>query len=367
VANKLMFVCDYKSYYGGNFIPSLMAIEKMLSKHGWTCLYIFPCETKERYWLRYMQDQNKHIQFVDFSQGQKSFVNTIKDISEKNEICIIHTHFIKLMIAEMISFSCKDTKVIAHIHSDFSQGKKSCISEIKMFLTYNVLSFKTRIISVSRILEEKYGNHCIWIGNALAKERIPFRERTRTDIRNQYGIADNTCLIEIFGWSPDVKGVDIAVNAVKKLVDENIDVRLAIVCGRQTTPQKMKEFINKKTDCDGNEDFLIYWEPDEDVYGYHRASDILLSASRSEGFSYSVLEMLSIGKPCVISDIPGLQWAREFSGTYYYNKDDTNELSKCLHKVILNGEINMERNSRLITEKYSIDDWAQKIVDVYDI
>ena len=69
-----MFLCGYKSYYGGNFIPSLMAIEDRLVDIGWRCVYVFPNESRDRYWIQYMQKQNRSVQFIDFSQRTNMFI-----------------------------------------------------------------------------------------------------------------------------------------------------------------------------------------------------------------------------------------------------------------------------------------------------
>lgn len=362
-----MFLCGYKSYYGGNFIPSLMAIEDRLVDIGWRCVYVFPNESRDRYWIQYMQKQNRSIQFIDFSQRTNVFISSVKRIAEDRDVEIIHTHFVKLIHAELLSFSCNRSLLVAHIHSDFSQGRRSLKSQIKNYIIYNILSVKTRIISVSPDLASKYNKHCIWISNALANERIPCSSRTREMIRNQHSISSEMRVIEVFGWSPDVKGVDIAVDAVSDLWKTGVKVVLAIVCGRQMTPERMRDYISHKTDCNGDESFLVYWEPNEDVYGYHMAADVLLSSSRSEGFSYAVLEMLDVGKPCVLSDIPGVQWAKEFSNTYFYNPDDKNALLSCLNAAIEDHEIDLSKNASLIADKYNIDAWVAKIIEVYKI
>ena len=63
----------------------------------------------------------------------------------------------------------------------------------------------------------------------------------------------------------------------------------------------IKEFAG----VDPHSSFIKYLESTYDIFAYHKAADVYLSASRTEAFPYSVLESISQNTPLVVSDIPG--------------------------------------------------------------
>ena len=144
-------------------------------------------------------------------------------------------------------------------------------------------------------------------------------------------------------------------------------IKLAIICGREMTPDKMKKWVEENTSCTGEESFLLYWEPIEDVFAYHEAADVLLSASRSEGFSYAILEMLSIGKKCVISDIPGVAWAKEFPAVYPFKNKEADACADMIMRSQEAAKWDPEVVREQVRNQYSIQSWVRAILKGYGV
>lgn len=364
----VMFLCDYKSLYGGNFIPSLVALDNALSLKGFNCVYIFPLEAADRFWLDQLKEMGKTIDFYSSVSGRLQRVKEIQRLIDKYSITILHGHFYSMSIIELLSILNPSVKVLIHIHSDFDAGNYGWKQSLRDFCIYRLLAVNCRFLSVSKAFVEKNPKRIKWVPNALAKERISCKHIGGENVRELLGVDAEEILIEIFGWSPVVKGVDIAVNAVGTANDRyNKKIKLLIICGREMTSGKMKQWIAEHTQYSGEESFLCYREPMEDVYSFHEAADILLSASRSEGFSYSILEMLSLGKQCVISDIPGVAWAKEYDTVMTFR---TKSVETCV-KRICTAIDRMPYNSKEVADKiacvYSIDKWVDTIIEQYEI
>lgn len=77
---KLLFICEYKSLYGGNFIPSLMALEKQMSTYGISCVYAFPKEAEQREWISFLKSEGKDIIFFDFKLPASSFISELSKL-----------------------------------------------------------------------------------------------------------------------------------------------------------------------------------------------------------------------------------------------------------------------------------------------
>lgn len=101
----------------------------------------------------------------------------------------------------------------------------------------------------------------------------------------------------------------------------------------------------------------------EDMFSYHRAADVYLSASRKEAFSYGILEAISQNIPVVVSDVEGTQWAKEYSKCVQYPVEDPVSCAAALEKALLSGV--SPSNKEQLMEHYGINSWCQQIIDIY--
>ncbi len=361
---KLLFLCSFSAPYGGNFIPSLMSLEERLNACGVDCIYAFPKEAKVRNWFSLLEQEEKQLLTLDFQLSRKLFIKSLEEIVQKNQICYVYTHFCSVLPIEIFAALHRDVHVFTHIHSDFSEGKKSVKQSFKNFLLYKAFSGRVTFFSVSPTFVNYNPPKISFVPNGLAKNRLECMHTGGQAIREQYSVTADETLCEIYGWSPAVKGVDVAANAVKNLNEKiGSPVKLAIVCGDNMTPDKMRRWISENTECSGEENYFIYWKPREDVFSYHEAADILLSASRSEGFSYAILEMLSLGKQCVVSDIPGVAWSKKYETVTSFQSENYQDCSAALRRAIHNGKEAGKDVSAAVQDDYSIDKWTEAIVE----
>lgn len=313
-----------------------------------------------------MKSQGKEIEFIDKTRSRIKTTKEIVKIVKNRCAEALYVHFGFLLNAEMISLFHPSIKVFIHIHSDFSAGNKGFKEKIHDFILYKILSVKSKFLCVSKDFLKLCPKRAVHIPNGLADERVACYHTYGKVFREINGVYDDDVLLEIFGWSPYVKGVDIAVNAVKRIYDSGIKIKLLIVCGRSVTEEEMKHFISNNSACTGDEDWLLLVSPTEDVYCYHEAADIHLSASRSEGFPYSVLEMLSLGKRCIISNIPGTSWAKSYDNVTTFQSGNSDS---CAHAIL--DSLNLPSlNSKVadqVKNDYSIDNWVNRVINELEL
>lgn len=363
----VLFLCSYQSLYGGNFVPSLLAIEQAVNRQGGKCIYAFPTGAATCSWFIQLQQMGKTVCTFDFKVSRRKQLEQLSALVRQYRPTVIHSHFAPVVPLELFAFLHKDIRVIIHIHSDWSLGKQNLKTKLKNWLIYKVLSGRVRFISVSKAFVNFNPKRINWLHNALAVKRMPCTHISGEEIRKQYGISREEILCELFGWSPQVKGVDVAVEALKQLNEQGKNYKLAIICGREITTEKMPAWIKAHTSCNGTEKFLFYLPPIEDVFAYHEAADILLSASRSEGFPYSILEMLSLGRPCVISDIPGVRWAKKYPQTFVFTSENIVDCKQAIKQAVCekNNETSKETVQQIRAD-YDIDSWSNKIIREYN-
>lgn len=366
---KIMFLCGYQSLYSGNFIASLMELENELNRQGSNCIYVFPKDAANRPWYKELGNRGKILMTIDFTKSKLEMAKRVASIVKEYDVDILHTHLCDVIAIELFSLLYKNKRVnvVIHIHSDFSCGKESIKIIVKDFIKYRLLACKCKFISVSSYIVRKNKKKIVFVPNALATNRLFANDGTREEIRKAFSIKDEQILCMVYGWEPKVKGVDIAVKAICECNKNNKDKYvLGIVCGREVTKNKMKEFISKNTSLSGDEKYLIYFEPREDVFSYHRATDLLLSTSRSEGFSYTILEMLSLGKKCVISDIPGVLWSHKYeNSTVFFESENGKDCAQKILEVGDNKNLIDEETANQIKEDYKISIWADRIIEEY--
>ncbi len=365
---QVMFLCEYRSLYGGNFISSLMALEKYLNAQGTNCIYCFPIEAKEREWTKKLSEAGHTIEYFDFKLSRSKCIKAVDALVEKHHIDLIHLHFGQLVNVQLYHALHSKVKLVVHLHSDFSGGaKRSWKAKLSDFLTQKLLARNVKFICVSsHWVTPKNKNKMIHVPNGLAEERVPCEHKSREEVRSELGISEQETLCVMFGWSPYVKGVDIAVEAMKKLCSDGGLYKLAIVCGRDVTKEKMQQYISDRTTLTGKEDYLLYLEPTEDVFRYHGAADIHLSASRSEGFPYSVLEALSIGKKCVVSNIPAMSWSAKYGGVHVFESGNAQKCAAAISNAQAEHNVDMRITAESAKKDYAIDAWCKSVVDVYN-
>ena len=361
---RILFLCYYQSPYGGNFVPSLMALERRLICFGAKCIYLFPEKAEERYWFKRL-NQDSDVLTMDFSLGKFSFIQTLDRIIKEKNIDVVYSHFGKLTETEVVCWLNSKVYGVGHIHSDFSMGHISIKDRIKNYIIYKLLANKMSFISVSPAFVAYNPKKIKYTANALATERISCEHIEGITVRKKLGILDDEILCEIYGWSPDVKGVDIAVKAVGSANKvSQCKIKLAIVCGMAFNKREMQEYIRTHTPYNGDEEFLLYLEPTEDVFSYHEAADILIVSSRSEGFSYTLLEMLSLGKRCVVSNLPGTKWSSDFPNVFQFSCGSLRQCEEKLGEAIKSSDKTNIQSILKIKKEYSIDYWTKQVANV---
>lgn len=363
---KIIVLCDYNSNYGGNFIPSLISLEEK-KRDLYKYIYVFPIDAKNKQWMTSLKNSGRIIEFIEKSKN--NYINScrIQKILKKYNSKVLYVHFWSFKPIALISIFHRSIKIFIHMHSDFSNGKKTLRLKLKHFILYKCLLRKCYYLSVSNdLLDFLPKKNSYYIPNALATKRIDCIHQTGEDFRNKYGIAKENVIIECFGWSPYVKGIDIAVRSVKKARDLGYkELYLLIICGVSFDIDKMKLFIKENTDCYGNENWIMLVNSNEDVFRFHEAADVCLSASRSEGFSYALLEMMSLGKRCIISDIPGTDWATKYENVEIFKSENVDSCMKSIIKTLDKKNV-YPIVKKDILENYSIDQWCFKIIELFN-
>ena len=364
---KVLFYSDYQSVYGGNLIPSLKELEERVVAEGGSCVWALPQQARERSWCQELIVDGCDVIFRP-ARGTLGQVRWLKSLVRKRGIDIVHVHLAKITVPALVGWNLPSLKVLFQVHSDWSLGRAESASKRAKALPKRLLASKVFQIAVSRELGEKLG--CPYVENGIDLSRVHgLDESSRTEIRKRYGICDGSTLVTVYAWSPEVKGLDVACAAVDDLRKRGYDFQLGVVCAEDVG--RTKRWVDERTSVLSLSSWIHFLPPVKDVFDYHAIADIVLSASRSEGFSYVLCEAILAGKPCIASDIPGTKWSEAFETVDFFKSENYKSCGDALVRVDERrraedfGEV-LRRSAEKCSRRYNVQRWAEELYSIYD-
>ncbi|MBQ8227631.1 MAG: glycosyltransferase family 4 protein [Clostridia bacterium] len=369
---NILISADYGAQTSGNFIASLIELGELIKAKGDNVVYAFPKPlTKIDYpWLNWFKRLGFETVLVDYYDTTSDMIlNQLSDIVSKYNINLIHTHFSMfrdVLIKNRSKF--KKLSIVVHDHMDFNVYQSDKIQRVKfavLSLLYRALNIN--VITVMSFKKSTYTflkNKCWHIPNGISLKRNVDVSETREDCRKRLGIKDNDVLCLVLGWDTKRKGIDIAMKAVTKYQQDTKHPMILGVVGFSSSPSKNQlDTLSQLSGINADNPHIKYLDNCEDMYAYHRASDVYLSSSRKEAFSYGLLEAISQEKPIAVSDISGTTWSHEYTNCFVYPVEDAEACAKTLYKAY--SESKPETNSAILLGKYDINKWCEKVYNVY--
>lgn len=157
------------------------------------------------------------------------------------------------------------------------------------------------------------------------------------------------------------KGIDLAVEVCKKLLNEGVLVRW-YVCGEGSERKHIEALISEY--CLG-EQFILLGNQ-KNPYGYLRDCDLYVQPSRTEGFCTTTNEAKCFAKPVVTTDVCGMreQFVHEESGILC--EINVNKLFESIKRLIQQPEerFKLSENVKAEKEENSIHQIYQVIINV---
>jgi glycosyltransferase involved in cell wall biosynthesis len=370
--NTVLHLAYYAGPYSGNFISSLTALDEVLNNSGYRQVLVFPDIAKDRPWLRELYKKEINIYLIP-TNSTFQMVKDVYKIAKKENAKILHTHFttfdLKAWIVKMLSKCMGHSRsIIWHIHSP-SAEEFSIVRWLKDTVKYRIIGKDLYTVVVSaggfqnmlgRGLIE---NRSFMIPNGIVIKRILQSTKTRKEMRQEF-FADDDLVILHLGWDPIRKGVDILLQSGEDLINQGLKIKILLV-GTEALAEYVENLYGLNPP-----NWLRVLPPTENIVDYFQGSDIFVSSSRAEGFSYAVAESMSFGLRIVSSDIKGLEWAHESEGVEFFPNEDVRGLTEAIKKVINwspeKKKAAISANQKLIVDKYSIEIWAEKISILYN-
>ena len=152
-----------------------------------------------------------------------------------------------------------------------------------------------------------------------------------------------------------IKGYDIAAQAVAALKDEKDTFKLVFVGARNGKEEKVKKMLLKEGILPHQLIVRIAKEREQLVQEFYGA-DLVIMPSRAEGFGLTALEALSAGLPVLVSRNSGLGEALEkvdFGSHFVVNSDNPTEWAEAIRGVRRKDRKNRLREASKLRKNYS--------------
>lgn len=140
----------------------------------------------------------------------------------------------------------------------------------------------------------------IVIPNGIDIERFRPDAKARQRVRAEWGVAEHQVLIGLVGRIDPMKDHETFLKSAAILAGEHRHFMFTCV-GRGCDPDK-ERLVGLSREL-GVADRLIWSDARKDMTAVYNALDVLVSSSRSEGFSNVIAEAMACGAPCVVTDV----------------------------------------------------------------
>ena len=176
--------------------------------------------------------------------------------------------------------------------------------------------------------------------------------------RKEFGISDATAICLMFGHDMCRKGVDIAINAIKGLVQEkDIALFVVIVSDLDKTKQKLQAEFGEVPA------WVKFLPPRDDIATYYHFADVFLSPSREEGFCYALPEAAYSGCQVVFSNIEGQMHAVGIPGSFLFESESVQSLHNQI-KLVLDQKASTNAKE-YVCKRYNLSSWSEAIIKIY--
>lgn len=370
VQNKtILHLTDYGAPYAGNFIASLTALESLLDSNEAKTVYVLPSRASDRVWAQEMA-QTHDVRFLK-NGGFFSYLRQVRGLLKETNADVLHEHFIHFsekLAAWFASKTCGHrVETVLHLHNHIELPKSPLLRLPHMLYFRSVSRFVCCSESVAaHIIADGVTKERVRVAqNAIAFERLDCFD---SSVRASLHLPQQAKLALMFGYNYSIKGVDLAVNAVRLLRErEGLPFTLAVALSSNLEQVRLR--ICAELGVSDVPDWILLLPPREDVSSYYRMADVFLSPSRQEGFCYALVEAAYCRTPVLASAIDA-QKDLALPKSAFFPPEDVEALASALLRVLSEEHTAsraqaLEQAGERVRQTYALSRWAERVLAAY--
>jgi glycosyltransferase involved in cell wall biosynthesis len=288
-------------------------------------------------------------------------------VLRERDAALVHTHFTRADLPAAAAADALGVPCVWNVATGFAGYPLR--TRVKDLYKMRVVARRrvARIVAVSRWLGEltvRRGaprERVEVLPNALLLER--FAELPpRAQARERFGLEQDAFVALLLGWWPDVKGVDVLLDAIASLAHDHPQLR-ALLVGEEQMRGFLDEQLPRQPSWLATSGFV------EDPAWLFAAADVFVSASRHEGQSTAAGEALAAALPEICSDIAGTEMWKAAPGVTTFPSEDAAALAAQLERLL--GASPDERaalgqsNQDWVRGEFSVQAWCERLCALY--
>jgi glycosyltransferase involved in cell wall biosynthesis len=203
----------------------------------------------------------------------------------------------------------------------------------------------------------------VTIPNALVLERFADLP-SRSEARERLGLAPDAFVVLGLCWWPSVKGADVLVDALEAANHRGVSLAGLLVGEDDLRAFLADRFGAQRPGWLHDSPFVA------DPGWLYAAADVFVSASRHEGFGYSLGEAMACGLPAIMSDIVGTRFYGAAGGVRAFASGDAAALADALASVAVQAPQARAAlgadNATWVGDHLGIDGWCAAMLELYD-
>jgi glycosyltransferase involved in cell wall biosynthesis len=347
----------------GTFLDavSAMAIAAGKQLHAET-LCIFPEAAAGRPWL-------DRLKAPHLCMESKALYSDLIPRFQEADAVLLHSHFVGYdgAAARLVLFEPKRFKAIIHLHSEAPKSRTQAVKDLVKTRLLGRYIYD-RFIAVSENVYENAlsrgvpKNKLRLVENAIDVTRYAQDGELRRGMRAEMGFKPGDTVVLLLGWDPERKGVDLFLDAVAKVAGKG---RVFCIIGQAATWGFVAKHLGDSRPIDG----LRLLEPTADFSGLLNAIDVFVSASRSEGSPYAILEAMATEKMVIASDLPA-STDRLGDSVWRFPSGNVPALAHFIGKAVAATEDERRQigraNRATVLRLASLNPWAHAIAGIYE-
>jgi glycosyltransferase involved in cell wall biosynthesis len=355
---KIAFIAIKSMPYGGGIEKSTEEVGSILAKRGHEVLvYCGSLYGKSARLYRGMKIRKiGALRAKSLQKVSLSLFATLHLLAKENPD-IAHFHTVGSYFSLLPRL--KGIKTVAQIHSrEWKKGKWNAL--VKMFLRlsdYPSCKFPNEVIAVSQVLkkyyEEKYCIKVSYIPNGVDTPR-----QRQTELIKEMGLYRDSYILYMGRISRE-KGVHLLIDAYNQLKPDK-----ALVLAGDFADDKKYENLVRQQASSNTSIYLLGFVKGQLQEELFSNAYLYVLPSEIEGLPISLLEAMSYGNSCLVSDIPENLEALNGHG-YTFRNRDSRDLKEVLSLLLGRKDLVEAKKDgarRHVMENYSWD----RIVDRYE-
>lgn len=349
---RCLLVSSFMAMYKGSYINNLIKLINRMHGNGDEIVLIFPEGEQKAPWIDEVEALCK-VYLLKYKPYSLDNIRFIRKVVKEEKINLIYSDFTGW--DNTVKFA--EPFMPAIWHERMRVNDKDMVKRLYNIFKYRVIgAVNTYFVGISddvynAVSHLSRGKRVTKIYNAVDVDRF---DRTLTRKENKIK------KYLMFSYSPFVKGVDVVFDAMEKLNKDEIKAKFVLV-----SHGVCNDYVKERYPVIPS--WLEIEKPREDVEKFYYDCDCFISASRSEGFSQSLIESLYMGMSAIASDIPGTSWSKDFKGVSFFESGNADSLYDILVK---NSDYKIsaqdaEFNRVKVETDYSVERWVDNVIALH--